>query len=236
MRQALATLAALEPVGPYVRVRFSAPDLAVALAPGRALLSRSTDMYLRRTWWPCSIDVSGFCVLMEAVAAEWYRVGDRVDVLGPVGRGFQIDAASRNLLLVAGPHSPQPAIGPLLALVDRALADSRSVTLAMSREAAYPVSALPPVVEVLHIDAERADLPPDAITWADHVFACGPVDFGARVSRQVRAVRHPAPGRFVQALHLVDLACGTGACGACWNGARLTCIDGPVFTSAPSVP
>ncbi|HKZ85740.1 MAG TPA: hypothetical protein VJ793_19050 [Anaerolineae bacterium] len=234
MRQTFAEVAGIDATGPFARIRFSAPELAPALEPGRAILVRSVDAYLRRTWWPCAIEADGFAVLVADPPSLALRAGDRVDVLGPIGRGFQVENGSRNLLLVAaGSSAPIPDLGPLLTLIDRALAGGRSVTLAYaapSAEQAYPVSALPADIEVIRaIGADLLGLLPDAIAWADQVFACGPDSFNTRLAGLVESIRFPAPRGFAQALRLVELACGAGACYACWNGSRLACVDGPVF-------
>jgi len=234
MRQTSAEIRAIDAVGTHVRVRFDAPDMAPALKPGHALLARSACAYLRHAWWPCAIDDAGFSILLSPPQAAELRVSDRVDVLGPIGRGFQIEAPSRNLLLVAaGSSELDPDLGPLLPLVDRAVTDRRSVTLAYAAPSAgqaYPVSALPPAIEVIRaIDADLIELLSDAIAWADQVFACGPDGFISQLADRIRAIRFPAPRGFAQALHPVDLVCGVGACGACRSGSKLACVDGPVF-------
>ncbi len=232
MRQVSAEISAIDAVGPFGRIRFSAPDLAPALEPGRAILARSPHTYLRRTWWPCAIDDDGFAVLFRHWQPADLRVGDRVDVLGAVGRGFQVEDASRNILLVAA-GSSDPDLGPLLPLVDRALTAGRSVTLAYAAstaDQAYPLSALPPAIEVMRAnETHLIDLLSDAITWADQIFISGPIDFTAPLANRILAIRFPVPRGFAQVLHRVDLACGVGACGACWNGTKLACVDGPVF-------
>jgi len=234
MRQTFAEVVGIDAAGPFARIRFSAPELAPALEPGRAILARSVDSYLRRAWWPCAIEANGFALLVADPPSLALRAGDRVDVLGSIGRGFQVENGSRNLLLVAaGSSAPIPDLGPLLALIDRALAGGRSVTLAYaapSLEQAYPVSALPADIEVVRaIGADLVALLPDAIAWADQVFACGPDDFNTRLAGLVESIRFPAPRGFAQALRPAELACGAGACYTCWNGSRLACVDGPVF-------
>ena len=234
MRQTIAEVMAVECLGPFARVSFAAPDLAASLEPGRAVLAGPIHAYLRQTWWPCAIDRQGFSVLLSQVSPSEFRVGYRIDVVGAIGRGFQVEQASRNLLLVAaGTSAPQPDLGPLLALIDEALGSGRSVTLAYtapSADEAYPVSALPPAIEVMHGgDAGLLDRLAEAITWADQIFACGPPDFTARLAQRIEGNRFPVPRTFAQALNPVELVCGVGACGACWNGPTLACVHGPVF-------
>ncbi|HJW84662.1 MAG TPA: hypothetical protein VJ754_10200 [Anaerolineae bacterium] len=233
MRQALAEVKAVEQVGPFARVQFAAPGFAHALTPGRAILAAWPDTYLRRTCWPCAIDAGSFAILLNQGEAARYRAGDRIDILGPAGRGFRLDRHARNILLVASGASGDPDIGPLLALLDQALAERRSVTLAYaapSLDAAYPVSELPPAIEVIRaIAADPIALLPDAVVWADQVLACGPIDFAARLAERIDAIRIRAPRDFAQALGMTPLPCGVGACGLCAKGPRLACVDGPVF-------
>lgn len=234
MRQTPAEVTAVEAIGRFVRVRLSAPELAPALKPGRAVLVGPIGGYLRRTWWPCAIDHAGFAVLLDRQSDPGLRPGDTLDVIGAIGRGFEVDDASRHLLLVAAESSaPVPSLGPLLALLDWASAAGRSVTLtyaAPSADEAYPVSALPPAIEVIRArDADLIDLLPDAIGWADQLFACGPPVFTARLAERIADVRYSAPRDFAQALHPVDLVCGVGACGACWQTSKRMCVDGPVL-------
>jgi len=230
----LARMSEIRVAGPFHRLRFTAPDLAPALDPGRALLVESPRAYARRAVWPCRIDERGFEVLADPAQWAWLRSGDDVDVLGPVGRGFRVDAAARNLLLVAsGARAPDPDLGPLLALVDRALAEGRSVTVAFvaaASEETYPVSELPPAIEVIRaVDASLFDRLTDAVAWADQVFACGSGEFVERLADCIDAIRFPAPRDFAQVLRPLPLPCGVGACGACWLGWRRACVDGPVF-------
>ncbi|HLF26022.1 MAG TPA: hypothetical protein VJG32_06780 [Anaerolineae bacterium] len=235
MRQTLAQIHAIETIGPYQRIRFLAPELAPALEPGRPILASQSQAYLGRTWWPCAIESAGFAVLMNSASASRLRIGDQVDLIGPIGRGFKVNETSRNLLLIAaGADAPDPDLGPLLPLVDRALAEGRSVTLAYAApttEQAYPVWALSRAIEVIRaIDADLIDLlAPDAIVWADQVFTCGSIEFTTQLTDRIRAIRFPLPNGFAQALHPASLPCGVGACGACWQGAQLACVDGPVF-------
>lgn len=237
MRQSVAEVVAVDRIGSFARIRFAAPTLARALAPGRAILVESSHTYLRRPAWPCALEGDAFAILVNADPAPRVRIGESLDVLGPIGRGFRIDGASRNILLVAsGTSAHVPDIGPLLALLDRVLIERRSVTLAYaasSIDTAYPIAELPPAIEVIRaVDAGVIDRLPDAIAWADQVFACGPLDFAARLAERIESVRVRVLRGFAQILHPVDLPCGAGACGLCRSGARLACLDGPVFELA----
>ncbi len=108
------------------------------------------------------------------------RVGDRVDLIGPLGRPFEVDPRSRHLLLVAEHGS----IGSLRLLVDEAIRDGRSVVLlygAASSSHVYPSSLLPDEVEYVVATDDGSlghagsvlDLVLDYEAWADQSFAAG---------------------------------------------------------------
>ncbi|HET7830720.1 MAG TPA: hypothetical protein VFL03_14255 [Candidatus Limnocylindrales bacterium] len=109
------------------------------------------------------------------------RVGDRAELLGPLGRPFEVDPRSRHLLLVA----EGSAIGSLRLLVDEAIRDGRSVVLlygAAEATQVYPSSLLPDEVEYVVATADGSlghrgsilDLVLDYEAWADQSFAAGP--------------------------------------------------------------
>ncbi len=108
------------------------------------------------------------------------RVGDSVDLLGPLGRPFEVDARSRHLLLIAEGAS----LGALRLLVDEAIRDGRSVVLlygAPEASQVYPSSLLPDEVEYVVATADGSlghrgsvlDLVLDYEAWADQSFAAG---------------------------------------------------------------
>src|SRR6188472_274921 len=108
------------------------------------------------------------------------RVGDRADLIGPLGRPFEVDPRSRHLLLVAEGAS----IGSLRLLVDEAIRDGRSVVLlygASDASQVYPSSLLPDEVEYVVATADGSlghrgsvlDLVQGYEAWADQSFAAG---------------------------------------------------------------
>ena len=108
------------------------------------------------------------------------RVGDAVDLIGPLGRPFEVDPRSRHLLLVAEGAS----LGALRLLVDEAIRDGRSVVLlygAPEASQVYPSSLLPDEVEYVVATADGSlghrgsvlDLVLEYEAWADQSFAAG---------------------------------------------------------------
>ena len=165
------------------------------------------------------------------------RPGESLDILGPLGQGFEIHPDSKNLLLVGGGMG----VAALVALADEALEQGKSITMLLgSRNAAliYPHALLPPEVElVVATDDGSAghygvvtDLVPRYLDWADQVFACGPNAMYQKLAEEVRRARSQKP---VQVLLETSMACGFGVCYGCAvetrQGMKLVCKDGPKF-------
>lgn len=117
------------------------------------------------------------------------RPGDQAEMLGPLGRPFEVDPRSRHLLLIA----EGPSIAGLRFLVDEAIRDGRSVVLlygAASSSRVYPSSLLPDEVEYVVATDDGSlghrgpvgDLVQGYEAWADQSFACGPPALLARVA------------------------------------------------------
>lgn len=232
VRQTSVKVISIENLGSFVHVRFEAGEWARRMDAGCALLARSHDAYLRRTWWPCAIDASGFAVLIDAWHVAGLRAGDSIDVIGPVGRGFRIIDHARRLLLVASEsNASRLMIAPLLPLIDRALAAKCEVTLAYAVPQgmqAYPLTALSPALEVIRVEEDLPAHVRDAIAWADQIFCCGVREFTEELSSHVAQVRLHMRKGFVQTLNPIELPCGVGVCRGCRSGSQLACIDGPV--------
>ena len=118
------------------------------------------------------------------------RPGETTDMLGPLGRPFEVDPRSRDLLLVAGGLG----MAGVRALADEALAAGRNVVLlfgAASAAQVYPSSLLPEEVEYVVATDDGSfghhglvtDLLPQFEAWADQCFACGPQPMLAALAR-----------------------------------------------------
>ena len=166
-----------------------------------------------------------------------HRPGDLVTMTGPLGQGFQVRHAARNLLLVGG----GVGIAPLVALADDQIARGASIVLCFgARDATgvYPAELLPPEVEYAVATENGStghqglvtDLFAENLTWADASFACGPVPMFRSMAEHVRQDRMQ---RQVQILMETEMACGLGICYGCAvftrRGVRLCCKDGPRF-------
>jgi dihydroorotate dehydrogenase electron transfer subunit len=246
MIQSIAQVADVQTADRFVEVVLNTPTIAPGLAPGRFVLADlGNDADLRTPLFPVSIEAEAFGVLVppdHPVAA--LKPGAEIDLVGPLGRGFEVPETTRRLLLVADtPHLP--VLLPLLEV--RFFPKnpiSPSATLLLSAPTAgelYPIRMLPPTLEVLVATADGStgyegnplDLLPDLVRWADCVCAASdPADYPA-MARVVREMRIGPNRRFAQALVAPPLACGVGACQGCAvkvaRGTKLACTDGPVF-------
>lgn len=165
-----------------------------------------------------------------------HREGDRVDLLGPIGRGWRIDEQTRNILLMG----TEAFLGALLFAARVAIARGLSVTLLIgAREGgpALPASLAPPAVEYQFNrgpDAAAAalDLLDDSLLgWADALYTTlGIADYPS-IAARVRAGRVRWGPGFAHGLLVPPMACFVGICDVCIvPEARRTwraCVDGP---------
>ncbi|MFL5779045.1 MAG: dihydroorotate dehydrogenase electron transfer subunit [Chloroflexota bacterium] len=170
---------------------YHAPDLATGSRAGQFVHVRPPDdsaMILRR---PFSINTAdratGIVTIHFRVIGRgtgWLTrlsPGEPIEMLGPLGRPFEVDPRSRHLLIVAGGLG----MAGVRMLVDEAVRDGREVALlfgAASARDVYPTSLLPDEVEYVVATDDGSlghqgfvtDLLPDFEAWADQSFACGP--------------------------------------------------------------
>ena len=166
------------------------------------------------------------------------QAGDSINLLGPLGNGFTIHPDSENLLLVAGGIG----IAPLRFLVGEAVGQGKEVTLLMGASTAtqlYPGHILPPEAKLINATEDGTagekgmvtDLLPDFVSWADQIFACGPMPMYRDMALRKRELGFE--GKPVQISLEVRMGCGRGVCYGCTvktkNGLKQVCEDGPVF-------
>jgi len=249
MIQTRAVLAARETIGAVHILHLQAPDLALQLHPGQAILIQTgwgDDPFLRRTFYPIAITSESFAIRLPLDGDRgraWLRmasVGAELDCLGPVGKGFVLPPHARRILCLGS----NDAAWALLPLVQRAVTQGYAVTLAAgatTRRQIISPSLLPISVEY-HIattdgsagrKGDMRSLLPELLPWADAVVAAADRDFYRALGQAVEDVRVLLPKGYAQALYQMDFLCGTGACQACAvdiaGGRRRVCLRGPVF-------
>src|SRR6478672_10445124 len=234
---------------------YHAPALANGSRAGQFVHIRPGDfsgMVLRRPFSINTADAtSGIITIHFRVigrGTDWFtrlRPGDEIDLLGPLGRPFEVDPRTQHVLLVAGGLG----MAGVRMLADEAIRDGRQVTLlfgaASSREV-YPSSLLPDEVEYIVATDDGSlghhgyvtDLVADYEAWADQAFACGPLPMlralaGLAASRRrrlgvaslgrKRGAGRPIPAgstharrrAFLQVSMEQNMGCAVGACLGC---------------------
>jgi ferredoxin-NADP reductase len=173
----------------------------------------------------------------------------KLDLLGPFGSGFVPRQEWRHLLLVA----EGLAIGPLLLLMQQAMAAGQSVALLAivpQGTEGYPADALPLSVEYQGMERLDPSNARELLLWADGVVAAGSQSFYHTLTDAIRAARPGQRGGFAFGLMLEPfgwnsgggsstgwgesrVACATAACRACVVELRreraLACTRGPLF-------
>jgi len=231
----------------YFLLRINAPEIAAESKPGQfCMLKCGADSLLRR---PLSIHAArpsgeiDFLYDDKGKGKNWLSkmaVGAELDIIGPLGNGFDIEEKMNNILLAAGGIG----IAPLSFLAERAVSLGKNVTLlagARCKKGLYPHTLLPSgitIIEVVESRENNNDLPlgkvtdflPGCINSADQIFACGPRAMLEAISKQVdnKAIAKP-----VQVSLEVRMGCGSGTCYGCSiktkQGMQRVCLEGPVF-------
>jgi dihydroorotate dehydrogenase electron transfer subunit len=245
-----------------------APHVAAAAQPGQFVTVRCKDFMLRR---PFSVHQSspltcspydssrragedpgeGEIAILFRVAGKgtlWLsqrQAGEKIDILGPLGKGFTIRPESKNLLLVAGGIG----IAPLVLMVQQ-VSPHHQVTLIQGAGTAAQLylgsRQLTAIshqrVQVVPVTEDGStgrkgmatDILPDFLDWADQVYACGPIDmYKTMAEMSLRAKKNNLKLEKCQVSLEVRMGCGFGACYGCTintkKGLKRVCRDGPVF-------
>jgi NAD(P)H-flavin reductase len=214
-RSALAVVA-VDPVGPYSLLRLERADVDPGV-PGQFFMVEAPGRLLPRPLSHCTAPRGELGFLIDPIgpgtrALVELEPGDRVHVLGPLGRGFRLDV-ERPVLVGGGIGvAPLPYLSEALERPPAVL----GFRSAWHAEAA----ALVPKAEVV-IDPV---LVTDALPEGRTVLACGP-------EPMLEALRAIAPG--AQLAWEAPMACGYGACYGCAveidGELKRLCVEGPVL-------
>ncbi len=243
MRQEIASVKANVELMPQAHlVWLESPQIASQAWPGQFVMVRCGDgeeYQLRR---PLSIhqrEGSKIALLFSVVGrgTQWLsqcQPGDKLDLLGPLGKGFSIHPDSKKLLMIAGGIG----IAPIRFLADEAVKLGLSATLLCGTPTnhRYPPERLPPKIELVTATEDGSigkkgmitDLLPDFISEAGQIFACGPLPMYRNLAENFPQLKKP-----VQISLEVRMGCGLGICYGCTvktkSGLRQVCQDGPIF-------
>jgi dihydroorotate dehydrogenase electron transfer subunit len=237
-------------VDAYVELALAAPDVAERAQPGQfvafAVGGPTSAMLLRRSI-AISTAAEGRVIVVVSAAgpgSRWLterRPGDRVDVVGPLGRPFPMPAPGSHALLVGGGYGAAALVG----LAEQLRETGSSVSAVAGAATAgrlCSVQELTGLADRLAVTTDDgssgrqglvtlavAELLPDV----DVVYACGPMPM-------LRAVAAAAGERGIPSYVAVEesMACGIGVCMTCVlpvvgadGKTRFTrsCTEGPVF-------
>jgi dihydroorotate dehydrogenase electron transfer subunit len=222
LRREALEVRAVEEVGPYRLLRLDRGGVDPGV-PGQFFMVEAPGRLLPRPFSLCLAPPGELAFLIEPVGPGTEALcalggGDRVHVLGPLGRGFDLDV-ERPLLVGGGigvapfPYLSERLGGPPAVLGFRSTAHAAA-------------AALVPGAEVVVEPALVTDALPRG---SFDVLACGP-------EPMLRAVAARSSGG-AQLAWEAPMACGYGACFGCVvpleGRLRRLCLEGPVLGTVP---
>jgi hypothetical protein len=212
----LEEITLLDQSHPVVRLSCAPKNIPSA---GQAVLSYlpGSQQPLRQRFFPTRRFEKGF--LTDTLPDPAVPLGAEIDLLGPIGNGFNPPAESLRWLLLSLEESPYR----LLPLITQGLDRGAAISLHADR---LP-SELPPQVE-LNPNLE------EALAWADYLAIELSADALPRLSEEFITGDSEPVSAPAEVLVLAPLPCGFGACQACAvqsaHGWKLICTQGPVLS------
>lgn len=222
-----------------------APEIAQAIQPGQFVhlrVGNTFDPLLRRPISICQADAqAGTITLVYRVAGRGTdmlaqaRPGiDRVNVLGPLGNGFNLTA--KQPLLIGGGMG----LAPLVYLAQAFCPNPVTVVMGgRTKEEMFWTDIYSSLCDGIHITTNDGSLGRQGVTvdvlpellragGFDRIYACGPRPMLAGVVAAAQEYGIPCEVSLEE-----HMACGIGACLVCScktnNGRKKVCSDGPVF-------
>ncbi len=267
MKQSLCTVTSNVEVMPGVYLMWlEAPDIASHAQPGQFITVCCEELILRRPFSVQQVSFlsspstgedlgeGGIAILFKVVGKGTFglskvQAGNKIDVLGPLGKGFDIAADSKNLLLVGGGIGIAPLIflaqyaspqyqvtlihGASTAAQIYPFPSLRAEALSIAKGQRSNLSPLPEKVQFIPVTEDGTlgrkgmvtDILPDFLSWADQVCACGPLDMYKAMSLTLNP--SPLKGEGEKRSNLrcqvsleVRMGCGIGACRSCTINTR----------------
>ena len=257
-----------------IALEFRAPTLIAGLRPGHALhlvRPESGGYRVRRVAPVSRVDLLRGSVEVALQpradggqdALAGLRVGDVIELNGPIGQPILINKGTMRLLLITDGEG----FAWVRALADAATRAGISVTMLQQADTAAdlpPPSLLPDVVEIVVATTDGsighrgtvAELLAEYVPWADQAVVAGGADIRAaatsaalrrRTTDRTTASGKPARARtaaagdrapWLQALLSHEIGCGIGACGGCTVATRAgqvrLCREGPAIDATGS--
>ncbi|MGR0482129.1 MAG: dihydroorotate dehydrogenase electron transfer subunit [Candidatus Electronema sp. V4] len=228
------------------RLTIHAPEIAAAASPGQFVMvqvSSSLDPLLRRPFSIHSRSADGSLSLLFKVIGKGTvllaqaKPADAIDLLGPLGKGFDLTAAEKPVCLIGGGMG----IAPLLFLAQELPGRKYALLGARNREELAPLAKFFAdsgcAVQLATDDGSLGhhgfipDLLDAVLPDVRLVCTCGPKPMMRSVASKCRQAGTPC-----QVSVETHMACGMGACLGCAVPGRdgsyvHVCKEGPVFNS-----
>jgi dihydroorotate dehydrogenase electron transfer subunit len=239
---------AADAFGAYRVLWFRAPGVAARVEPGQFVTIAGQPggaCLLRRPFSVYQTNGEDVSVVFDAVgtATRWLAsrtAGDVIDIVGPLGHGFDLPDGPGADLLVGGGYG-----GAAMSLLAQRLrargATPRAILGARSAERIFEDAVIREACETVVVTTDDGsagarglviDAMPALLDGARAVYACGPM-------RMLEAVADAAETAGVASQLAVEefMACGVGVCWTCVlpvrDGADVkharSCTEGPVF-------
>jgi dihydroorotate dehydrogenase electron transfer subunit len=228
-------------------ITLEAPRCAADVRPGQFVhlrLGTGTDTILRRPFSVHRAHGNAIEILYQVLGAGTLRLAEKpdgdtsMDIVGPLGHGWEVPENAAHALIVTGGLGA----APLGMLVEQLAEKGVAAVVAMGAPTAERLVAR----DLYERVARRVEVATDDGSDGTHgfvtdvsdrlldsekfdvVYACGPEAMQRIVARQA-ATRGVACQVSLERL----MACGIGACLSCVvstvHGLRRACVDGPVF-------
>ena len=236
----------------YYRLRFNSPEISSISNPGQFVnirLSNTLDPLLRRPMsiYRCNKEEKWFEVLIKIVGKGTLffsnaKPGDKFDIIGPLGIGFNLKK-KKNAILIGGGIG----VAPLVFLAEekqKVQIDTIFVLGFQNVDEVCCLSQIKPYVKNLFVSTDDGSYGKKGLVTnqlsdllqeqpelsKSEVFACGPNPMMFALEIICNAYKMDA--QFSLEAHM---ACGFGVCVGCAvpkydrDGFYLVCDDGPVF-------
>lgn len=248
--QVLGEVVALRRAGAYHALTVRAPGVPEGFVPGHFLAvavgGPDSSMLLRRAFaiYGVSEDAVDVVFAVHGRGTSWLaerRPGDRLDVVGPLGRPFTLPVPGSRAVLVGGGYGSAPLL-PLAAALRAQGCDVDLVLGAAGADRLFGVDEAREVASSVVVTTDDGSagtrgrvsavlgplLPGSAVAYA-----CGPMAMLRAVHRAAAAAGVPA-----QVAVEESMACGIGVCMTCvlpvvgddgLTRMVRSCVEGPVF-------
>lgn len=231
-------------------IALHAPRCAATVRPGQFVhlrVSRGSELLLRRPFSIHRAVGDRIEILYQVLGAGTLQLAEKeqgdesMDLIGPLGHGWQVPVGTAHTLLVAGGLGAAP-----LGMLAEQLAEAGIATVvaqgAPNRERLVGSSLFEQVARRVEVATDDGSAGHHGFVTAlserllgderfDIVYCCGPEPMQRIVAEQ--AARAGVP---VQVSLERLMACGIGACLSCvvstTDGLKRACVDGPVFDAA----